>query len=435
MPVEHPELNEPFFCNLTYAANQSHLVNPDIQAYILQDNNSCTIRTRLELMRRYWESLDDFSQNLLKSYKKTFYTISTPAGAKYSQLSPEDRIKKIIDRNYDALKQNKEARDKIIQNHPEITKLNTRYLVANMRRDKLINTLVSKPDILFLLNKIVVNAPFFPKAPLTLYRGMKNGKYTEEFYKMKVNEIYTLPNIASTSSKPEGALTFISYPEDDFYAPVLLKFELDENYPRFDYIYLEGCIQRNDESEYLLPMALKKTADTNVPVYLNNEYTYTSAKWICTNREETTIKKVLAGQGVDTTYLITDSRATRHLQKGEDGRIINNNNMVVITLKPYIKTSEQSNVDRTIQNLWNKSFRAPSGKEMRKQAEENSRKAMENYSARPMSQKALREQAESNSRMARYNLTQKRNGTAIRTDPFVKALGKYNIRTRKNRRA
>jgi hypothetical protein len=423
-PVKDPELNEPFFCNLTYAANQSYLINPYIQALLLQDNNSCSLRTRLELMKRYWESLDNFSQNLIKSYKGSYYRIATAASAAYLALTPEERIKKIIDRNYNALKQNKETRDEIRRNHSEI---NSKYILANREgnNNKQIQILVSKPDILFLLNKIVLNAPF-PKEPLTLYRAMTNGNYTNIFFRMKKNEFYTTQNVLSTSTKLLDEFLIPAY-APDYYAPVALVFKLDHNYPRFDMSYIEGCIARNDELEYLLPVLLKKRANnTNEPIYTNEEYTYTNAKWKC-------IEKKL----INNPWKVeTDQRAINLIEdltfKAEfetDKR-----QMLQLVFEPYTETSEPSTELKAIQKLWNSSFRAPSGKEMREQAEENSRKAMENYSARPMSQKALREQAESNSRMARYNLTQKRNGTAIRTDPFVKALGKYNIRTRKNRR-
>lgn len=431
--MEYREPSIPFFCKKIFVpTDNSHLLNPQLQSLLYNEDINCEILTRLELMKEYFESLDEFTQNLLISYKKTLYNFTTPAFAQYMKLRPEEKIKKIIDRNYKSIQKNEEYRKTLLENHPEITKVNTRYILADSNiADKEIQTLINKPDILFILNKSIVNAPFFPKKPLKLYRGERDGRFTEFFYRMKVGDIHSREYVASTSSKPDGAATFISFHDIDYYAPVLLIFNLNESYPRLDLIYMEGCEARNDESEYLLPVVLKKTSSNiNTNIFRNNEDNYVKAKWKCTKRTIEKITDVFHGRAridqrfMTFSHLKTDLRAAALIARDPaDPEDIekNQNNMVVLEFEPYIEEGEPSEKQKLEQQLWNRSFRATSQKEIKSEANmDYKRKLLMNELKR------------------KYMATQKRKNMnvrplPIRTDPFIRAIAQHGLNTRKNK--
>lgn len=340
-------------------------VNLGVKTTQIQRENG---RERFEAQKDYWDSLSEDQQYMIQQYKETAYQIFTPASGKYLQLDPVERMKLLIDRTYETIQENKNT--KIYQSATE-----------NSRPTKnKINLLLTKPDILFSLNNIVLEAPIISSGTISLYRGIgkivssgtislyraiAKQKYSQRIIDMKVGDIFLAENVMSTTGTLDKAKEFTSsfwVGPKDVHAPLIIEFKLDATYPRYDLIYLEGCVKKNQEDEYLLPALLKQNFPSENTVYRNLTNDYVQAKWKC-------IRK---------TRLLID------FGRGDPGYLVD-----YVIMEPSYETNDKPITQR----------------QLKKQAELNSIFMMPSrYRNTPMTQRELQEEAQrnSNSAMATY---------------------------------
>jgi len=252
---------------------------------------------RHNILKEYYNNLSEFAKEVIIQYKSTAYQYFTKGSVKYFALTPDERRKIIETRTAEKINENKQKR-------LSINKVKDRfnYIVAekikgtipksngkskaNLENEKRINTLVTKPELLYFLNKIILDAPIPVKKPLTVYRGMTYKPATQYFHDMNIGDIYKVPNVLSTADIESAAANFVTSAFNDgkdTFLQVLLEFRLDANYPRYDMMYIERCVKRNPENEYLLPSMLQKgnlNTDSEI-VYTTEGTSYTQAKWRC----------------------------------------------------------------------------------------------------------------------------------------------------------
>jgi hypothetical protein len=248
------------------------------------DTNIKVSTIRFSEQEKYWKSLSPTFKDMLIAYKKSGFMAFTQAVAEFLSKPRNEKMamreaRKLL-RNINEVKRGT-LREKKLNKIMQIVIANETATNEDYK-----NIILPKLDIYFNLNKIILDAPITPKEDITLFRGMANYRYTKEFYDMNNGDIYRIKNISSTTTNEEQAFTYISpaflRPTDD-YAPVILEFRLPANYPRYDLMYIEGCVARNPEDEYLLPFAVKTTDSDKSYIFqnYNNTTYYKQAEWKC----------------------------------------------------------------------------------------------------------------------------------------------------------
>lgn len=244
-------------------------------------------KERFEAQKVYWNSLSDDQKDIIVQYKREAYQTFTPVSSQYLKMSPENRMKLGLDRTYETIEQNADKR-----------------VYTNSKRK---NELLKKPDVLFALNNIVLDAPIAPSKPLTLYRGIAKRKYTEHIINMNVGDIFSVENVMSTTTNKTKLEEFASpmfAPNPADYLPLMIEFRLDASYPRYDLLYLEACVLSNREDEYLLPVLLKQSYPSDTSVYRNIKSEYSQAKWRCIEKKKKEIE--FFGDRFDVDYLVME---------------------------------------------------------------------------------------------------------------------------------
>ena len=267
--------------------NLGRNLNANVRKVHMTKNQKERGMERFEAQKAYWNTLSDDQKEIIVEYKNLAYQTFTPVSSQYLRISPENRMKLIMERTYEKIEAN--ANKKIYKN--------------SRKR----NELLKKPDVLFALNNIVLEAPIAPSEALRVFRGIAKRKYTEKIINMNVGEIFLAENVMSTTTNLDklhefASPMFASSPAD--YLPLIIEFRLDTSYPRYDLLYLEACVLSNREDEYLLPVLLKQSYPSNKSVYRNLKSDYIQAKWkIIEKRKE---EKDYFGEKVDVDYLVME---------------------------------------------------------------------------------------------------------------------------------